>query len=129
MIYGWSAAKRRAINPIDEAAVISPVQTSQSSPATDLRNTPSPAAPASNLAPPTTISTGAATSTEAGQGATPVGRANPTFQFDPAAGVVVVQFRNDSGKVDLSIPSQQQLNAYATDRVEGQQPGSNTVFA
>ncbi len=67
--------------------------------------------------------------TEAASGSTPVGRANPTFQFDPAAGVLVIQFRDDSGKVDLSIPSQQQLNAYTTDRVEGQQPSTSALIA
>ncbi len=103
--------------------MISPVQTtSQLSAVTDPRTIVSAAAPSSNLAP----STG--TATEAAR-TTPVGRANPTFQFDPAAGVVVVQFRDDSGKVDLSIPSQQQINAYATDRVEGQQPGNDPVLA
>ena len=66
---------------------------------------------------------------EAAGASSPVGRANPTFQFDPAAGVLVIQFRDDSGKVALSIPSQQQINAYATDRVEGQQPSSSLLIA
>ena len=89
----------------------------------DARNTASAAPPPSKLAPSTSAGS------ETGHAATPVGRANPTLQFDPAVGIVVVQFRDDSGKVNLSIPSQQQLNAYATDRVEGQQPGNSTVVA
>ena len=38
--------------------------------------------------------------------------ANPDFRFDPAAGLVVIEFRNDSGKVTNTIPTQRQLDAY-----------------
>lgn len=38
--------------------------------------------------------------------------ANPDFHFDPAAGLVVIEFRNDSGKVTDTIPNQRQLDAY-----------------
>jgi hypothetical protein len=37
---------------------------------------------------------------------------NPTLELDAALGLVVIQFRNDSGAVTNSIPSQQQLDAY-----------------
>ncbi len=61
--------------------------------------------------------------------ANPVGPANPTFRFNPAAGVLVIQFRDESGKVALSIPSQQQITAYTADRVEGQPPSSDSLIA
>ncbi len=96
-----------ASRPVDSAALPPPVAA-----------TPSPAVTATLQPVPA--------KTNAGE---TVGQANPTFQFDPAAGVLVIQFRDDSGKVALSIPSQQQIQAYATDRVEGQKPSSNTVIA
>ena len=37
---------------------------------------------------------------------------NPSLQLDPALGLVVIQFRNDSGAVTDSIPSERQLQAY-----------------
>lgn len=37
---------------------------------------------------------------------------NPTLELDAVLGLVVIQFRNDSGAVTNSIPSQQQLDAY-----------------
>jgi hypothetical protein len=41
---------------------------------------------------------------------------NPSFQFDPTVGIVVIDFHNDSGVVTNSIPSQRQLEAYRTHR-------------
>jgi hypothetical protein len=39
--------------------------------------------------------------------------ANPTLRLDPALGLVVIEFHNDSsGAVTTSIPSQRQLEAY-----------------
>jgi hypothetical protein len=37
---------------------------------------------------------------------------NPSLELDPALGLVVIQFRNDSGAVTDSIPSERQLAAY-----------------
>jgi hypothetical protein len=37
---------------------------------------------------------------------------NPSFQFDPTVGMVVINFHNDVGKVTNSIPTQRQLEAY-----------------
>lgn len=37
---------------------------------------------------------------------------NPSLQLDPALGLVVIEFRNDSGAVTESIPSERQLEAY-----------------
>jgi hypothetical protein len=37
---------------------------------------------------------------------------NPSLRLDPALGLVVIEFRNDSGTVTRSIPNQQQLEAY-----------------
>ncbi len=37
---------------------------------------------------------------------------NPSLRLDPALGLVVIEFRNESGAVTRSIPSQQQMDAY-----------------
>jgi hypothetical protein len=37
---------------------------------------------------------------------------NPSLRLDPALGLVVIEFRNDSGAVTHSIPSQRQIDAY-----------------
>jgi hypothetical protein len=37
---------------------------------------------------------------------------NPSFQFDPTVGLVVIKFHNDTGELTNSIPSQRQLAAY-----------------
>ena len=37
---------------------------------------------------------------------------NPSFEFDPTVGMVVIAFHNDTGAVTNSIPSQRQLEAY-----------------
>jgi hypothetical protein len=41
---------------------------------------------------------------------------NPSFQFDPTLGIVVIDFHNNTGAVTNSIPSQRQLEAYRTHR-------------
>jgi len=37
---------------------------------------------------------------------------NPTLRLDGALGLVVIEFRNDSGAITTSMPSQRQLQAY-----------------
>ena len=37
---------------------------------------------------------------------------NPTLRLDAALGLVVIEFRNDSGTVTTSIPSERQIAAY-----------------
>jgi hypothetical protein len=37
---------------------------------------------------------------------------NPSVRFDTTLGLVVIEFRNDSGAVTTQVPSQQQLDAY-----------------
>jgi hypothetical protein len=37
---------------------------------------------------------------------------NPTLRLDPALGLVVIEFRDNSGAITTSIPSQRQLEAY-----------------
>src|SRR5215472_16486743 len=37
---------------------------------------------------------------------------NPTLRLDPALGLVVIEFLNDTGAVTTSIPSERQLQAY-----------------
>jgi hypothetical protein len=39
---------------------------------------------------------------------------NPSYQFDPTVGLVVIEFHNDQGTLSNSIPSQRQLAAYRT---------------
>ncbi len=82
----------------------------------DLRITTAPSATAGSetaasarlpVAPPTS-----APSATAVASTTPNPTPNPTLELDPALGLVVIQFHNDSGVVTSSIPSQQQINAY-----------------
>ena len=49
--------------------------------------------------------------------ATPVAKAvqpytNPALRLDPALGLVVIEFHDDSGKLTSSIPNQRQIDAY-----------------
>ena len=37
---------------------------------------------------------------------------NPDLRLDPALGLVVIEFHDDSGKLTNSIPSQRQIDAY-----------------
>jgi hypothetical protein len=55
--------------------------------------------------------------------------ANPSFQFDSTVGLVVIDFRNDSGTVTNSIPSQQQLDAYRSHRASPPGEGPPSVMA
>lgn len=49
---------------------------------------------------------------------------NPSFQFDPTVGIVVIDFHDNSGAVTNSIPSQRQLEAYRSHRqaLPGEEP-------
>ena len=38
--------------------------------------------------------------------------ANPSLRFDAALGLVVIEFRDASGKITTSIPTQRQMEAY-----------------
>ena|SRR5271165_2424249 len=51
---------------------------------------------------------------------------NPSFQFDPSVGLVVIQFHDDKGILTSSIPSQKQLAAYRDHQATppGEQPRS-----
>jgi hypothetical protein len=72
-----------------------------------------PVAPAqSALTPPSEVAapTPASASTDTSGS---VEHTSPSLELDPAVGIVVIQYRNESGRVVLSIPSQSQLNAYA----------------
>lgn len=37
---------------------------------------------------------------------------NPTLRLEPALGLVVIEFRDESGTITTSIPSQRQIEAY-----------------
>jgi hypothetical protein len=39
---------------------------------------------------------------------------NPSYQFDPTVGLVVLEFHNDTGAISNSIPTQRQLEMYRT---------------
>jgi hypothetical protein len=49
---------------------------------------------------------------------------NPSFKFDQAVGLVVIEFHDNSGKMTSSIPSQRQLAAYRSGQVPV--PGERT---
>jgi hypothetical protein len=50
---------------------------------------------------------------------------NPTLRLDPALGLVVIEFRNHTGAITTSIPSQRQLQAYQ----KWDMTGSGSTFA
>jgi hypothetical protein len=53
---------------------------------------------------------------------------SPSLELDAAIGIVVIQYRNQAGQIELSIPNQQQLDAYAANPLKAfQQSGSTTV--
>ena len=53
---------------------------------------------------------------------------SPSLELDAAIGIVVIQYRNQSGQIELSIPSQQQLEAYAANPLKAfAQNGSTTA--
>lgn len=47
----------------------------------------------------------------------PVAVPNPQLLLDVKVGIAVIEFRSEDGAVTLSIPSQKQLDAYATGAV------------
>ena len=53
---------------------------------------------------------------------------NPSFQFDPTVGLLVIDFRDTNGTLTNSTPSQQQLDAYRSHRATppGEQPPQAT---
>jgi hypothetical protein len=52
---------------------------------------------------------------------------NPSFQFDPTVGIVVIEFHDAKGAVSNSIPSQRQLAAYRNHQATP--PGEQTSAA
>ena len=60
--------------------------------------------------------------------APPVIIANPTLRFDTATGLVVIEFRDQSGNVTTSIPTLRQLEAYRQwgQSSPGQSPAATT---
>jgi len=41
---------------------------------------------------------------------------NPSYRFDPTVGLVVIEFHDNTGTVNNTIPSQRQLAAYRTNQ-------------
>jgi hypothetical protein len=54
---------------------------------------------------------------------------SPTLRFDPAAGVLVIEFHNDAGEITNSIPTQQQLLAYRSHAGSEAPPATPPVLA
>ncbi len=52
---------------------------------------------------------------------------NPSFQFDPTVGLVVIEFHDSKGAISNSIPSQRQLAAYRNHQATP--PGEQTAPA
>ena len=44
---------------------------------------------------------------------------NPSLRLEPALGLVVIEFRNDTGAIETSYPSQRQLAAYRANELAG----------
>ena len=58
----------------------------------------------------------------------PIAHLSPSLQLDPAVGIVVIQFRSENGSIELSIPSQQQMQAYQADPLSAfDKDGSTTI--
>jgi hypothetical protein len=51
--------------------------------------------------------------------ATSSGNVSPSSGLNPQVGIVVIQYRNTSGEVEFSIPTKQQLDAYASSTLKG----------
>ena len=57
--------------------------------------------------------TGAPTRENAPQSAKPVQPfTNPALRLEPALGLIVIEFHDDTGKLTSSIPNQRQIDAY-----------------
>jgi hypothetical protein len=53
--------------------------------------------------------------------------ASPSLELDAAVGIVVIQYRNQAGAIELSIPNQQQLNAYAANPLTAFEQSDSTT--
>jgi hypothetical protein len=60
---------------------------------------------------------------QAPPGPAPLIVTNPTLRFDAASGLVVIEFRNETGSVTTSIPTLRQLEAYRQWGPPGQATG------
>jgi hypothetical protein len=65
------------------------------------------------VAPSTTLTAAPAPAATVNDALTSPAHTSPSLELDAATGIVVIQYRNQEGQVELSIPNQQQLNAYA----------------
>jgi hypothetical protein len=68
-----------------------------------------------------------ATGSSDGDTTTTIAHLSPSLQLNAEIGIVVIQFRDQSGAVELSIPNQQQLDAYAADPFSANQSHSSTT--
>ena len=53
-------------------------------------------------------------------------RANPSLRLDPALGLVVIEFRNEAGRVTESFPNTRQLDAYRAAQRTGAKAGGHS---
>lgn len=51
---------------------------------------------------------------------------NPSLRLEPELGLVVIEFRNDTGTIEASYPSERQLAAYRAHALEGSQAADTT---
>ena len=80
--------------------------------------TTQPGAPVVPQAAPASASSTAATSS---------GNVSPPPDLNPQVGIVVIQYRNSNSNFEFSIPSQQQLDAYAANALKGLGPEESTT--
>ncbi|MBL6454012.1 hypothetical protein JMJ55_01680 [Belnapia sp. T6] len=53
----------------------------------------------------------------------PAATPSPSLRIDPALGIVVMEFRDDTGQVAASLPTERELAAYRNAARSGQAPG------
>ncbi len=61
----------------------------------------------------------AAEAPAAGPGPAPTARPNPSMRIDPSLGIVVMEFRDRSGAVAATLPTQRELDAYRSAQRDG----------
>lgn len=82
----------------------------------------------SQVAPSATQSPAAAPTPTVNEALTSPAHTSPSLELDAAIGIVVIQYRNQAGEIELSIPNQQQLDAYAANPLAAfKQSDSTTV--
>jgi hypothetical protein len=63
----------------------------------------------------------AADAPAAAPGPSPAAQPNPSLRIDPSLGIVVMEFRDRSGAVAATLPTQRELEAYRSAQRRGQE--------